>query len=168
MSITMYQASVPRLVKILGNLSGILGKAQQHVAAGRMEMSALMNARLHPDMFPFVKQVHIACDKSRSVVALLAGVEMPVYEDTEQTLEELQVRIAKSIAFIETIAPEQINGTEDHDIELKVSREKTTYKGLQLLFGHSMPNVYFHMTTAYNILRHNGVDIGKRDYLGNP
>ncbi|WP_338052381.1 DUF1993 domain-containing protein [Rhodoferax sediminis] len=168
MTISMYQASVPRLANILGNLSNILDKAQAHVDARKLDVSTLMNYRLFPDMLPFTKQVQIACDKSRSVVARLAGLDVPVYDDNEKTLAELKVRIAKTIAFIQSVSPAQIDGTEDKEVVLKVAGKETHYKGMQLLLGHSLPNVYFHITTAYNILRHNGVEIGKRDYLGNP
>jgi len=164
----MYQASVPRLANILGNLSGILDKAQAHIDARRIDVSVLMNARLFPDMYPLSKQVQIACDKARSVVARLAGMEVPLYEDEEQTLAELKVRIARTIAFIESVSPEQIDGTEDKEIVLPVTGKEARYTGMQLLLGHSMPNVYFHATTAYNILRHNGIEVGKRDFLGNP
>lgn len=168
MKMSMYQASVPRLAKLLENLSGILAKAQAHVDAGHADMAALMDDRLIADMYPFSKQVQIACDKARSVVARLARVEVPYYEDDEKTLAELKLRIARSVAFIRTVSPQQIDGTEDDEIVLPVTGKETRYKGMQLLLGHSMPNVYFHATTAYNILRQNGVPIGKRDFLGNP
>lgn len=168
MTISMYQASVPRLANILGNLSNILDKAQAHIDARKIDVSVLMDYRLFPDMFPFSKQVQIACDKARSVVARLAGMDVPVYQDDEKTLAELKLRIAKTIAFIQSVPPEQIDGTEDDDIVLPVTGKETCYKGMQLLLEHSMPNVYFHTTTAYNILRHIGVAVGKRDFLGNP
>ncbi len=168
MMISMYQASVPRLVNILGNLSNILDKAQAHIDARAINVSELMNYRLIPDMYPFSKQVQIVCDKARSVVARLAGMDVPFYKDDETTLAELKLRISKTIAFIQSVPPERINGTEDKDIVLPVSGKETCYKGMQLLLGHSMPNVYFHAATAYNILRQNGVEIGKRDFLGNP
>ncbi len=164
----MYQASVPRLANILGNLSNILEKAQAHIDARKIDVSVLMDYRLFPDMFPFSKQVQIACDKSRSVVARLAGMDVPFYKDDEKTLTELKLRIRKTIAFIQSVSPEQIDGTEDKEIVLPVAGKETRYKGMQLLLGHSMPNVYFHATTAYNVLRHIGVEIGKRDFLGNP
>ncbi len=168
MTISMYQVSVPRLANILGNLSNILDKAQDHIDERNLDVAALMNYRLALDMYPFSKQVQITCDKTRSVVALLAGLEVPYYEDNEQTLTELKVRIAKTIAFIQSVPPEQIDGTEDDDIVLMVTRQETHYKGMQLLLGHSLPNVYFHAVTAYNILRHNGIEVGKRDFLGDP
>ncbi|GMV02411.1 MAG: DUF1993 family protein [Burkholderiaceae bacterium] len=168
MKISMYQVSVPRLANLLGNLSGILDKAQAHVDAGKIDLATLMNDRLIADMYPFSKQVQIACDKARSVVARLAGMEVPHYEDNEKTLAELQLRIARSIEFIRSVPPQRIDGTEDREIVLPVTGRETRYSGMQLLLGHSMPNVYFHATTAYNILRRNGVPIGKRDFLGNP
>ncbi|WP_415184594.1 DUF1993 domain-containing protein [Phaeovulum sp.] len=168
MIITMYQASVPRMVNILHNLSRIIDKAQAHCDAQGIAIPVLMDARLFPDMYPFSKQVQIACDKSSSAVARLAGMEVPRYPDGETTFTELKQRISKTIAFLESVPPEKIDGTEDKDIVLPVTRQETRYKGLQLLLGHSLPNVYFHATTAYNILRHNGVAIGKRDFLGQP
>ena len=164
----MYQASIPRLANILENLSKILDKAQAHADAGKTDVSALMNDRLAPDMYPFSKQVQIACDKARSVVARLAGMDVPFYEDDEKTLAELKVRIARSIAFIRSVPADRIDGTEDDEIVLPVTGKETRYKGMQLLLGHSMPNVYFHTAMAYAILRRNGVPIGKRDFLGNP
>lgn len=168
MQISMYQVSVPRLANLLENLSNILDKAQAHADTSKIDVSTLMDWRLAPDMYPFSKQVQIACDKARSVVARLARVEVPYYEDDEKTLAELKLRIARSVAFIRTVSPQQIDGTEDDEIVLPVTGKETRYKGMQLLLGHSMPNVYFHATTAYNILRQNGVPIGKRDFLGNP
>lgn len=168
MRISMYQASVPRLANILENLSKILDKAQAHADAGKTDISSLMNDRLAPDMYPFSKQVQIACDKARSVVARLAGMDVPFYEDDEKTLAELKIRIARSVAFIRSVPADWINGTEDNDIVLPVTGKETCYKGIQLLLGHSMPNVYFHAAIAYAILRRNGVPIGKRDFLGDP
>ncbi|HMO44464.1 MAG TPA: DUF1993 domain-containing protein [Rubrivivax sp.] len=166
--ITMYQASVPRLANTLGNLSHMLDKAQAHVDAGRIGMAELMQQRLIADMYPFYKQVQIACDKARSVVARLAGMPVPAYPDDEQTLAELQQRIARSIEFMRSVPAERIDGSEDHEIELPVTGKPTRYSGMQLLLGHSLPNVYFHTVTAYNILRRIGVPVGKRDFLGNP
>lgn len=167
-TITMYQASVPRLANTLGNLANILDKAQAHVDAGRIGMAELMQQRLIADMYPFAKQVQIACDKARSVVARLADMEVPAYPDDEQTLAELKLRIARSIDFIRSVPAERIDGSEDKLIELPVTGKPTRYSGLQLLLGHSLPNVYFHTVTAYNILRQLGVPVGKRDFLGNP
>ncbi len=168
MNISMYQVSVPRFVNILNNLSGILDKAQAHVDANKIDVAALTTYRLFPNMFPMARQVQIACDTAKGAVARLAGVDIPKNEDTEQTLAELKARISTTIAFIESIKPAQIDGTEDKDITLTRGEKSTTYKGMQFLLGHALPNFYFHVTTTYNILRHNGVEIGKRAYLGNP
>ena len=168
MPISMYQASVPRFVNILGNLSNILDKAQAYVDAKKIDQGALTSYRLFPDMLPMTKQVQIASDTAKGVVARLAGIEIPVYEDNEQTLGELKARIAKTIAFVQSVKPEQIDGSEEKEIVIKRGDKETRYKGMQFLLGHAVPNFYFHVTTTYNILRHNGLEIGKRDYLGNP
>ena len=168
MTISMYQASVPRFVNILGNLSNILDKAQAHVDAKKIDQAALTTYRLFPDMLPMTKQVQIACDTAKGVVARLAGMDIPVYEDNEKTLADMKARIAKTVAFIQTVTPAQIDGSEEKEIVIKRGDKETRYKGMQFLLGHAVPNFYFHVTTAYNSLRHNGVEIGKRDYLGNP
>ncbi len=168
MTISMYQASVPRFVNILGNLSNILDKAQTHVDAKKLDTATLTTYRLFPDMLPMTSQVQIACDTAKGVVARLAGMQIPVYEDNEKTLADLKARIAKTIAFIQTVTPGQIDGNEDKEIVIKRGDKEFHYKGMQFLLGHAVPNFYFHVTTTYNILRHNGIEIGKRDYLGNP
>jgi hypothetical protein len=168
MTISMFQASVPRLINALNNLSHILDKAQAHIDAKKIDASALIQFRLYPDMLNFTRQVQIASDTAKGVIARLAGVEIPAYEDNEQSIADLKARIAKTIAFIQGFKPEQIDGTEDKDIITKRGEKETHYKGMQFLLGHAIPNVYFHTTTAYAILRHNGVEVGKRDYLGNP
>jgi hypothetical protein len=168
MNISMYQVSIPRFVNSLGNLSKILDKAQAHVQAKNIDEAALVNFRLYPDMLPMARQVQIACDTAKGLAARLAGVEIPAWEDNEKTLVELQARIAKTIAYLQTFTPAQIDGTEDKEIVVKRADKETRYTGMQFLLGHAVPNIYFHVTTAYGILRHNGVEIGKRDYLGNP
>jgi len=168
MTISMYQASVPRFVNILGNLSKIIDKAQAHVDARKIDPATLPNFRLFPDMLPMTTQVQIACDTAKGVVARLSGIDIPVFEDNDKTLGDLKARIEKTIAFIQTIKPAQIDGTEDKEIVIKRGDKETRYKGMQFLLGHATPNFYFHVTTTYNILRHNGIEIGKRDYLGNP
>ena len=168
MTISMYQASVPRFVNILGNFSNILDKAQAHIDAKKIADASLTAFRLFPDMLPMATQVQIACDTAKGVVARLAGVDIPAFEDNEKTLAELKARVAKTIAFIQTITPEQIDGTEDKDIVTKRGDKETHYKGMQFLLGHAIPNFYFHISTTYSILRHNGVEIGKRDFLGTP
>jgi hypothetical protein len=166
MTISMYQASVPRIINMLGNLSRIIEKAQAHADAKKIDPAAIIDFRLYPDMFSLCRQVQIATDTAKSVVARLAGADIPAYEDNERSFDDLKARIAKTITFVETFKPAQIDGTEDKDIVTKRGDKETHYKGMQFLLNHAMPNVYFHVTTAYNILRHNGVEIGKRDYLG--
>ena len=168
MTISMYQASVPRITNMLNNLGAILDKAQAHVDAKKLDAAALTNARLFPDMLAMNRQVHIATDTAKGVVARLAGVEIPAYEDNEVSFADLKARVDKTVAFVQSFSPEQIDGTEDKTIVTKRGDKETHYTGMQFLLGHAMPNVYFHVTTAYNILRHNGVEIGKRDYLGKP
>ena len=168
MTISMYQASVPRITNMLNNLGAILDKAQAHVDAKKLDAAALTNARLFPDMLAMNRQVHIATDTAKGVVARLAGVEIPAYEDNEISFADLKARVDKTVAFVQSFSPEQIDGTEDKAIVTKRGDKETHYTGMQFLLGHAMPNVYFHVTTAYNILRHNGVEIGKRDYLGQP
>ncbi|MEI7761662.1 MAG: DUF1993 domain-containing protein [Comamonadaceae bacterium] len=166
MTISMYQASVPCFVRTLDNLSAILDKAQAHVDAKKLDATALTSYRLYPDMLPMARQVQIACDAAKGLVARLSGLENPVHEDTEKTLVELQARIAKTLAFVQSVTPAQLDGTEEKDIVVKRGDTETHYKGMQFLLGNALPNFYFHVTTAYNILRHNGIEIGKRDYLG--
>jgi uncharacterized protein len=168
MKISMYQASAPRFINMLNNLSGILDKAQAHAEAKKLDPAALTEYRLFPDMLPFKRQVQIACDSAKGAVARLAGVEVPRHEDTEQTFADLKARIAKTVDFIKTVAPAQLEGCEDRNIHLKLGPREVDYTGIQYLLGHALPNFYFHVTTAYDILRHNGVELGKRDYIGTP
>jgi hypothetical protein len=168
MNISMYQASAPRFVNILKNLSAILDKAQAYADARKIDPTVLTSSRLYPDMFTLARQVQTACDTAKGAVARLAGIEIPKYEDTEQTLAELKARIAKTIDFIGTVKGAQIDGSEDKSIVLKIRGQDVNYTGMQYLLGFAHPNFYFHVTTAYDILRHNGVEIGKRDYIGNP
>ena len=168
MTISMYQASVPRFVNILGNLSNILDKTQAHIDAKKITDATLTGYRLFPDMLPMTVQVQIACDSAKGVVARLAGIDAPVFEDNEKTIADLKARVAKTITFIQTVTAAQIDGTEDKAIVTKRGDKETHYKGMQFLLGHAIPNFYFHISTTYLILRHNGVEIGKRDFLGNP
>ena len=166
MTITMYQASAPRFAHTLKSLLAILGKAQAHCEAKKIDPLVLTSARLYPDMFPLSRQVQIACDAAKGAVARLAGVEIPKHEDTEKTFAELQERIRKTLDFIATVQPAQIDGSEDRDIVLKLRGNDVGFKGMAYLLGFANPNFYFHAATAYNILRHNGVEIGKTDFLG--
>jgi len=168
MPISMHQASAPRFASTLRNLSAILDKAQAHAEAKKIDPLVLTRARLFPDMLPFTNQVQIACDTAKAAVARLAGVEIPKYEDTEQTFDELKARIAKTLAFVESVKTAQIDGAEDREVTMKLRGQDVKFKGLQYLLFHAYPNFYFHVTTAYNILRHNGVEVGKRDYIGTP
>jgi len=168
MNISMYQASAPRFVNMLKNLSTLLDKAQAHAEAKKIEPAALTAFRLYPDMFPLTRQVQIACDTAKGAVARLAGIEVPKHEDTEQTFAELKARIAKTVAFIESVKPAQLDGSDGKEIVLKQRGQDVKFGGLQYLLGSAYPNFYFHVTTAYAILRHNGVEIGKRDFVGNP
>ncbi len=166
MTISMYQASVPRILSMLTNLDHLLDKALVHIESKKWNEAALTQFRLYPDMLPMTRQVQIACDTAKGVVARLAGVDIPAYEDNEVSFADLKQRIAKTMAFINGFGPEQIDGTEDKDIVTKRGDVETHYKGMQFLLNHAMPNIYFHVTTVYTILRHNGIEIGKRDYLG--
>lgn len=168
MTISMYQASVPRFVNILSNLSSILDKAQAYVEVKKIDPSVLPNYRIAPDMLPLSAQVQIACDSAKGLVTRLSGVAAPVFDDNEKTLIELKERIAKTIAFIQSVPSESIDGTEEKEIVIKRGEKETHYKGMQFMLGHAVPNFYFHVSMTYAILRHNGVEIGKRDYLGNP
>jgi len=168
MTISMYQASAPRFVNMLKNLSAILDKAQAYADAKKLDHTVFTSYRFYPDMLPFTRQIQIACDSARGAMARLAGVEIPKHEDVEQTFPELKARIAKTIAFIEEFKPAQIDGTEDKAVTFKARGKDTTFQGMQFLLGFAYPNFYFHVTTAYNMLRHNGVEIGKWDFLGTP
>ena len=168
MAISMYQASAPRFANTLKNLSAILGKAQAHCEARKIDPLVLSASRLYPDMFALARQVQIACDSAKGAVARLAGVEIPKHEDTEKTFEELQARIARTLEFIATVKPAQVDGSEEKEVVLKLKGKDVPFNGLQYLLGFAWPNFYFHATTAYNILRHNGVELGKGDFLGAP
>ena len=165
MSFSMYQASVPVFLRALTNLRAVLQKGEAFAAEKGFEPEVLLNSRLIADMFPLTKQVQIATDHAKGAVARLAGVELPKYEDNEQTIEDLKARIGKTIAFVESFSPAQIDGTEERDIAFTLGGHDLQFKGLDYLVGFALPNFYFHMVTAYNILRENGVEVGKRDFL---
>ena len=166
MTMSMYQASAPVLARMLANLNNCLNKAAKHCEDKKIDPGALLGARLYPDMFHLIKQVQVATDMAKGGVARLAGQEPPVYEDTEKSFADLSARIEKTIAFINTFKPDQIDGTEEKDITLKMRSGEVKFKGQAYLQNFVHGNVYFHVTTAYAILRHNGVEVGKRDYLG--
>jgi hypothetical protein len=166
MSVSMYDVSIPVFSRMLGNLAAILARATEQAEARKIEPAVLINARLAPDMFPLSRQVQIATDTANGAAARLAGIEIPGYEDTETTFAELQARIAKTVAFVESVAPAQLEGSESKTIVLKIGGQEMTFTGLPYLTGFVLPNLYFHITTAYAILRHNGIEIGKKDFLG--
>ena len=168
MKISMYEASAPRFAAMLRNLAALLDKAQAHAEARKIDPSALLQARLFPDMFPLARQVQIACDTAKGAVARLAGAEIPKHEDTEQTFQELKARILKTLDFIESVKRERFEGSDEREVTIKLRGQDTKLGGLQYLLGTAYPNFYFHVTTAYDLLRHNGVELGKRDFLGNP
>lgn len=166
MPLSVYQATVPVFIRMLNNLSGILDKAAEHCATRKIDPAALIHARLYPDMFDFARQVQVACDHARNGAARLAGTEAPDMEKTEQTFAELKERIRKTVAYLETFRPEQFEGAETREVTIKRGETTVTYPALDYLLNRVLPNFYFHVTTAYDILRHNGVELGKRDYLG--
>ncbi len=166
MTISMFRATVPVCIRMLRNLEGILEKGAAYCKEKDVDETVLVNARLFPDMFPLSRQVQIACDIAKRGAARLAGLSPDVQEDTEASFPELIERVRGVISFLETLEPSQIDGTEEKSITFKLRGEDVTFKGETYLLSFILPNVYFHITTAYNILRHNGVVLGKRDYLG--
>lgn len=166
MKISMYQASIPVFVQFLNALSDILKKGAAHCAAKKIEPAVLVNARLAPDMFALARQVQIASDHAKGAAARLSGSDVPSFPDTEATFEELQARIAKTLDYIQNFKPEQIDGSDERDIELTIGGKKYPFKGQDYLLHFALPNFYFHVTMAYGILRHCGVEIGKRDFMG--
>ena len=165
MPISMFQASVPVFQKHLAALDAILDKAAAYAAAKKIEPAVLLNDRLYPDMFNFIRQVQASCDFAKLACARLAGVTAPSDPDTEATLPELKARIAKTLAFIDTIKPEQMEGSEEKSLTIKVGPNEMTFIGRDYLLGFALPNFFFHCTTAYGIMRHNGLEIGKRDFM---
>jgi uncharacterized protein len=166
MSLNMYEASIPIFVRMLGNLSSILDKAVIYAETKNIDPAILVNARLTPDMYPLSRQVQIATDMVKGCAARLAGIDVPSYEDNETTFADLQARIAKTVAFLQSVSAEQINGSEDRTVTLKLRGREIQFLGQPYLLDFVLPNLYFHVTTTYAILRHNGVEIGKMDYLG--
>lgn len=166
MTISMYQASVPVFIRMLNNLIAILEKAAAHAEARKIDPAVLLASRLYPDMFALTRQVQIVSDTAKGGAARLAGMEPPVYEDKETTFPELIERLRKTIAYLNTFKPGQIDGSEKREVTLKVRDSTLTLDGLTFLLNRALPNLYFHVSTAYGILRHNGIEIGKKDYLG--
>lgn len=166
MTLSMYQASVPAFVRALNNLAAILEKGAAHAQARKIDESVLLNSRLFPDMFPLARQVQIATDTARSGAGRLAGADFPSYEDKESTFQELIQRIRNTIGFLESLQPTQIDGGENKTITWQSRSTTKSMQGQAYLMNHLLPNVHFHVATAYNILRHNGVEVGKKDFLG--
>jgi hypothetical protein len=166
MSNDLHQASVPQFLRMLNNLKGILEKAAAHAAAKKIEESALLDARLFPDMFPLTMQVRIASDFPRGTCARLAGEEPPKVEDNETSFAELIARVDAAIAYVRGFSAAKLAGAEERKITRKIRGVDRTFSGTDYLYQFALPNFYFHLTTAYAILRHNGVEIGKTDFLG--
>ena len=164
--ISMYQASAPVLDQMLGNLAGILTKAAAWAETRKIDPVVLLNARLAPDMFSLTRQVQIACDFGKGTCARLAGMDPPKFEDNEKSFAELIARVAKTRQFIATVKAAQIDGSEDRQIKFKAGNREMDLRGLPYLTGYALPNFYFHYTTSYAILRHNGLDLSKGDFLG--
>ena len=168
MSVSMYQNSVPVMQRLMKNLIAVIEKAEAHAAAKKLDPDVLPNCRLTADMFPLKKQVQIASDMAKAAAARLAGKEpqMPKWEDSEKTLPELRARLQKSIDYIGTFKPADIDGSETKDVSLTIGGQPKVLKGHAYLMTHAYPHFYFHIVTSYDILRQNGVEVGKRDYLG--
>ena len=166
MKLSMYQASVPTFVRMLGNLSAILDKAAAHAEAHKIDPAVLVSSRLFPDMLPLSKQVQIASDHAKGAAARLAGQEPPKYEDTETSFPELAARIRKTVDYLHGFSADQIDGSDERPVTLTMRNNTLNFKGGEYLVNYALPNFYFHVTTAYAILRHCGVDIGKKDFIG--
>lgn len=167
MTISLYAASIPVFKQMLSSMSAVLAKADAHATAKNIDANALLQARLFPDMFPLIKQVQIAAEFARSVAARLAGAEVPAYEGKEQTFADLQVMIGKSLAFLDGFTAAQIDGQEGREIVLRPGTPKEKkFTGQSYLLSYALPQFFFHVTTTYAILRHNGLEIGKRDFMG--
>jgi hypothetical protein len=162
----MYAMSVPVFVKTLGNLSSILDKAAAHAQAKKIDPAVLLAARLFPDMFALAKQVQVACDFAKGAVARLAGVEPPKDDDSERTFDDLKARIARTIEYVSGFGEAQFEGADEREVVLKIRDRTLSYRGLPYLAHVALPNFFFHVVTAYDILRHNGVELGKRDFIG--
>ena len=169
MTISMYKASVPVFLQFLTSLSAVLDKAAAYAEAKKVEPAVLLNTRLAPDMFPLVRQVRAATDHAINAGGRLSGADMPSFSNTETTIPELKDRIAKTIDFLKSLKPAQIDGSEDKAIKITFPSGATReFTGQSLLLTGSLPNFYFHCTTAYDILRHCGIELGKRDFMGTP
>jgi len=166
MAITLYQASVPAFTRGLRQLRAVLAKADAQAQQMKVEPAVLLQSRLYPNMFPMVRQVQIACDFAKGTCSRLAGKEPPSFPDDEANFADLYARIDKTLALLETLTPAQIDGQEERTVEVKTRQRTFSFKGLPYLLSFALPNFYFHLTTAYAILRHNGIELGKPDFIG--
>ena len=166
MPLTMHEIAAPAFLQMLHSLSAILDKAAEHAQASGVDPAELIGSRLAPDMLPFSKQVQIATDHAKGAIARLAGRDVPKFEDTESTVAELKARLAKTMAFIDSVEPVELEGSEDRQVTLRIAGREMSFTGRQYLQNFALPNFYFHVTTAYAILRHKGVPLGKADYIG--
>jgi hypothetical protein len=162
----MYETSVPVMQRLMRNLIGVIEKAEAHAKAKKIDEQVLVDARLAPDMFPLKRQVQIASDMAKAAACRLAGVDIPKWEDNETSLGDLKGRLQKAIDYVGTFKPAQIDGSETRDVNLTIGGQPKVLKGHQYLMTHAYPHFYFHITTAYDILRHNGVEVGKGDFVG--
>lgn len=162
---SLYDVTVPSFIKVLNNLNLILDKAAKNAEARKFDTEVLMNARLAPDQFNFIRQVQISCDTAKLCASRLSGKEAPINDDKEKTLEELKTRIGQTLSYLRDFSAKDFTGAEDRKIT-QPRWEGKWLTGTEYALQHALPNIYFHVTTAYSILRHNGVDIGKKDYLG--
>lgn len=166
MAFTIYDASIPGMIRMLQNLSKILDKAVAQAKEKDIPLQSLLEARLAPDMYPFTRQIQVASDAAKGAAARLSGGAPPSFPDTETTFPELQARIARTIDYLKSVDASKFAGAEDREIEIKTPNQTFNMTGRQFLTGFALPNFYFHVTTAYGLLRHKGIEIGKMDYLG--
>lgn len=166
MTLSMYQASVPVFRQMLSALSDVLDKAEKHAAQHKFDQAALLGFRFYPNMWPLTRQVQVACDFAKGTSARLAGVEVPAFEDTETTFAELRTRIGRTLSFLDKLKPAQIDGSEERTVTIRMGGREVSFKGQPYLLHFALPNFFFHCTTAYDMLRHNGVELAKRDFIG--
>ena len=166
MTLSMYQLAVPPFVQGLGALSAVLAKGEAFAGSKKVDPAVLLAARLAPDMFPLSRQVQIACDFAKSTAARLTGIEVPSWKDEEKTIADLRSRVAKTLDYVRSFKPGQIDGSEQRDVAITLAGKPVSFKGQPYLVHFVLPNFYFHCTAAYAILRHNGVELGKRDFMG--
>ena len=166
MSISIYDQSIGRMIHMLNNLDGIVTKAEAYSEENDIDPAALLQARLFPTMGDFIFQVQVATDVSKGCAARLSGTELPRWEDNEESFEDVHARIKKALEYLATFKLEQFEGSETLDLEIKLGSHTVNFTGHSYLLGFVLPNLYFHTATAYNILRHNGLVLGKRDFLG--